>query len=171
VIAVIAAVGGAQSASAATPSGKTIARTVRVLKERYGLRSVLYGVWVNGGRLASGALGESRPGVAATRADHFRIGNTTESFTTTLLLQLVDQGRVRLDDPVSNWFPSLPGADQVTLGMLAASISGYPDYVTTRPVPEGVSRGPVAELEGLRAAQARLHPPGAVRARDELGVL
>lgn len=66
------------------------------------------------------------------RADHFRIGNTRESFTTTLLLQLVDQGHVRLDDPVSNWFPSLPGAEQVTLGMLAESTPGYPDYVMTR---------------------------------------
>ena len=126
VIAVIMAVGGAQSASAATPSGKTIARTVRVLKERYGLRSVLYGVWVNGGRLASGALGESRPGVAATSADHFRIGNTTESFTTTLLLQLVDQGRVRLDDPVPNWFPSLAGAEQVTSGCSPQAPRGIP---------------------------------------------
>ena len=131
VIAVVVAVAGAQTATAAPPSGKKITRTVRGLMERYPLRATVFGVWINGRRLASGALGESQPGVRATTRDHFRIGNTTESFTTTLLLRLVDQGRVRLEDPLSNWFPSLPNANQVTVGMLARSVSGYSDYVTT----------------------------------------
>jgi D-alanyl-D-alanine carboxypeptidase len=131
VIAVVVAGIGAQTASAAPPSGKKITRTVRALMERYPLRSTLFGVWINGRRVAIGALGESQPGVPATKADHFRIGNTTESFTTTLLLRLVDQGRVRLEDPLSRWFPNLPNAGQVTVGMLARSVSGYSDYVTT----------------------------------------
>jgi D-alanyl-D-alanine carboxypeptidase len=50
---------------------------------------------------------------------------------TTLLLRLVDQGKVKLDDPVAKWYPNLPEADQVTLRMLASSTSGYADYVTT----------------------------------------
>jgi D-alanyl-D-alanine carboxypeptidase len=132
VIAVVVTVSGVQTAGAAPPSGKKIERTVRALMERYPLRSTLFGVWVDGRRLASGALGESRLGVPATRADHFRIGNTGESFLTTLLLGLVDEGRVRLEDPLSNWFPNLPNARQVTLGMLARSVSGYADYVTTK---------------------------------------
>jgi D-alanyl-D-alanine carboxypeptidase len=130
-VAVVVALAGAQTASAAPPSGKKITRTVRSLMERYPLRSTLFGVWINGRRLASGALGESQPGVRATTRDHFRIGNVTESFTTTLLLRLLDQGRVRLEDPLSRWFPNLPNAGQVTVGMLARSVSGYSDYVTT----------------------------------------
>jgi D-alanyl-D-alanine carboxypeptidase len=131
VIAVVVAVSGVPTASAAPPSGKKIERTVRALMKRYPLRSTVFGVWVDGRRLAGGALGESQPGVRATTRDHFRIGNVTESFSTTLLLRLVDQGRVRLDDPLSRWFPSLPNAAQVTVGMLARSVSGYPDFVTT----------------------------------------
>jgi D-alanyl-D-alanine carboxypeptidase len=130
-VATIMAVSAAQTASAAPPSGKRITRTVRALMERYPLRSTLFGVWVDGRRVASGALGEAQPGVPATRADHFRIGNVTESITTTLLLRLVDQGRVRLEDPLSRWFPNLPNAGQVTVGMLPRSVSGYSDYVTT----------------------------------------
>jgi hypothetical protein len=57
------------------------------------VRSTLFRVWKDGGRLASGAFGDARPGVPATRADHFRIGNTGESLIVTLLLQLVDDGR------------------------------------------------------------------------------
>jgi D-alanyl-D-alanine carboxypeptidase len=125
------AVSVAQTATAAPPTGGRVAQAVRVLMHRYPLRSVLYGVWINGRPLVVGAVGESQPGVAASTADHFRIGNTTESLTTTLLLQLVDERRVRLSDPLSKWFPKLPHARQVTLGMLARSITGYADYVTT----------------------------------------
>ena len=158
-------VGGGQSASAATPSGKKVTRTVRALSEKYPLRSTLFGVWKKGRRLASGALGWSRPGVPATRADHFRIGNVTESLTTTLLLQLVDEGRLSLDDPLANWFPNLPGAQQVTLGMLARSISGYADYVTTEEFAQlsdahAFRRWRLAELVELAFSRPPLFPPG-----------
>jgi D-alanyl-D-alanine carboxypeptidase len=165
VIAVVVAVSGAQTASAAPPSGKKITRTVRALMERYPLRSTVFGVWVNGRRLASGALGEPQPGVPATRADHFRIGNTTESFTTTLLLRLVDQGRLRLEDPLARWFPRLPGAGQVTLGMLARSTSGYADYVTTKRFARSFYADPfrswrVPELLRLAFSRPPLFAPG-----------
>ena len=128
--AVLVAFAAAQPVRAASPSGQQIASAVRKLKQQYHLRSVYFGVWVAGRRLASGTLGESAPGVKATPADHFRIGNITETFETTLLLKLVEQGRLSLDDPLSKWWPDLPGADQVTVAMLARSITGYEDYVT-----------------------------------------
>jgi D-alanyl-D-alanine carboxypeptidase len=168
VIAVIMAATGAQATggtSGTSASGEKIARTVRGLKARYGLRSVLFGVWVNGRPLVSGALGESQPGVPATRTDQFRIGNTTESFTTTLLLQLVDQGRVSLDDPLSKWFPRLPHANQVTVGMLARSTSGYADYVTTNRFVKSFDADPfqkwrVSELLKLAFSRRALFAPG-----------
>jgi len=128
--ALLAAFAVAQPARAVSPSGTRIAADVRALKRQYHLRSVYFGVWVGGRRLATGALGTSAPGVRSTLADHFRIGNITETFDTTVLLKLVEQGRLRLDDPISKWFPDLPQADQVTVAMLARSITGYQDYVT-----------------------------------------
>ena len=122
-------VGGTQGASAATPSGKEIARTVRSLSAKYKVSSTEFGVWIAGRPLTTGAVGEAQPGVAATTADHFRIGNVNETFTTTLLLQYVERGRLSLNDPISKWFPSLPESHNVTVGMLARSTSGYPHYV------------------------------------------
>ena len=164
-LSVVIAVGGSPTATGASPSGKKITRTVRALTEKYPVRSTLFGVWKDGRRLASGAFGESRPGVPATRADHFRIGNTTESLTTTLLLQLVDEGRLSLDDPLSNWFPNLPGAQQVTLGMLARSTSGYADYVTTDEFDDSFNANPfqrwsLAELIDLAFSRPPLFSPG-----------
>ena len=165
VLTVVTAVCGPSTATAASPSGKKITRTVRAVDEKYPVRSTLFGVWKNGRRLVSGALGESRPGVPATRADHFRIGNAAEALIVTLLLQLVDDGRLSLDDPLSNWFPTLPGAQQVTLGMLARSTSGYADFVTNPEFEDAFNANPfqrweVSELLSLAFARPPLFAPG-----------
>jgi D-alanyl-D-alanine carboxypeptidase len=159
------AAGVAQPASAAPPSGNDVTRAVHGLAAKLPVRSTLFGVWVKGRPLVTGALGESKPGVRATRAHHFRIGNVTESFTTTLLLQLVDEGRASLDDPLSHWLPEVPGAQQVTLGMLARSTSGYADYVTTDEFERQYQANPyrrwkLPELVSLAFERPALFAPG-----------
>jgi D-alanyl-D-alanine carboxypeptidase len=124
----LAGVWSTPAAAADTRAAKVVA-AVRELQEQYSLRAVVFGVWIGGRELVSGAIGNAYPGVRANRRMHFRIGNTTESFTSTLLLQLVDEGKIRLDDPLSKWYPSLPRADEITVAMLAGSTSGYADYV------------------------------------------
>jgi D-alanyl-D-alanine carboxypeptidase len=41
---------------------------------------------------------------------HFRVGSAAKSFVATVVLQLVDEGALRLDDPVSRWVPWPPKA-------------------------------------------------------------
>jgi D-alanyl-D-alanine carboxypeptidase len=126
-----AGVDGPRARAGAAGAKGRIARTLRQSARTSHLNSMVYGVWQNGRPLVTGALGHELPGVPASRAMHFRIGNVTEAMTCTLLLRLVDQRKVRLSDPVSRWFPRLPRARQVTLRMLATSTSGYRDYVTS----------------------------------------
>lgn len=57
-----------------------------------------------------------------------RVGSVTKTFTVTLFLQLVDEGRLGLDDKLSKWFPKMQNADRVTLRMLANMSSGLPSY-------------------------------------------
>ena len=95
------------------------------------IAGVTYGVWVKGKPVVTGALGEAQGQVPATRRDHFRTGNIGEAMMTTVLLELVDQGKISLDEPIAKWFPDLPEAAQVTVDMLARSTSGYQDFVTT----------------------------------------
>ena len=115
---------------------------MRHLFRRNGLNAMVFGVWVKGRPLVSGALGSAMQGVPATRAMHFRIGNVTESMTTTLLLQDVERRKAKLSDPVSKWFPDLPRARQVTLRMLASSTAGYADYVTAKPFEKALAANP-----------------------------
>jgi D-alanyl-D-alanine carboxypeptidase len=121
--------GPGAAAPSATSQASDITKTVRDVAKQYSLHSVIFGVWRDGKAVATGALGAAYPGVPAEVADHFRIGNNTEAMETTLLLQLVEQGKISLDDKLSKWYPSLPRADEITVRMLASSTSGYVHYV------------------------------------------
>jgi CubicO group peptidase (beta-lactamase class C family) len=52
------------------------------------------------------AVGHSMTTVPATTDMHYRIGGIAETFMSTLLLMLVEQGHISLDDKISRWFPS-----------------------------------------------------------------
>ncbi len=58
----------------------------------------------------------------------FRIGSVTKQFTAAALLTLVDAGRVRLDDPLSNYLPDFPEASRITIRQLLNHTSGLGDY-------------------------------------------
>lgn len=60
--------------------------------------------------------------------DHTRIGSVTKTFTGTAVLQLVDQGRIRLGDPISQYIDGVPDGDRITLDMLGRMRSGLFDY-------------------------------------------
>jgi D-alanyl-D-alanine carboxypeptidase len=69
---------------------------------------------------------------ARARTDYrFRGGSVTKTFTATVVLQLVGEGRVGLDDPVGRHLPDLvPGQDRITVRHLLELTSGLPDFVS-----------------------------------------
>src|SRR5918995_6324992 len=99
----------------------------RAMKDNH-LKAVLVRVTQDGEEVATVALGESMTGVPATEEMHFRNGAVAFSYLGTVLLQLVDEGKVALDDTIDAWLSDLPSADKITLRMLANSTSGYVDY-------------------------------------------
>ncbi len=73
------------------------------------------------------------------------IGSITKTMTGTLILQLVQEGKLSLDDKLSIWYPFAPKADQITIAMLLNMSSGvasfsqgymassFPETLMTRP--------------------------------------
>ncbi|MFF7474036.1 serine hydrolase [Streptomyces sp. NPDC008092] len=59
---------------------------------------------------------------------YMRIGSETKTFTVTAVLQLADQGRVGLDDPIGRYVDGVPGGDRITLRDLAGMRSGLFNY-------------------------------------------
>lgn len=60
----------------------------------------------------------------------YRIGSITKTFTATLLMQLVEEGKLKLDDPVENYLPEIKNlngyaeAGKITFRQLASHTSG-----------------------------------------------
>ncbi len=81
------------------------------------------------GRSGVAEVGTTRP---VPLDGHFRIGSVTKTFLATVALQLVAEKRLRLDDPVSKWFP---GIDGVTVRQLMNHTSGVYDVLYTLPRP------------------------------------
>jgi CubicO group peptidase (beta-lactamase class C family) len=94
------------------------------------LRAVIVKVTQGDKVITSQAFGESMTGVPATTAMHFRNGAVAFAYLGTLLMEFVDEHKVKLDDTIDHWMPTLPEANKVTLKMLANQTSGYPDYET-----------------------------------------
>lgn len=90
--------------------------------DRYGIPSAVAGVWVEGEDpwiTTSGGLSQD---------DHFPIRSVTKSFTVTLILQLVNEGKLTLDDVIATYVDGVPNGDTITLAQLAGMTSGLPDY-------------------------------------------
>ena len=62
--------------------------------------------------LGTRALGTSEP---MTLADHFRVGSNTKTMTATVILQLVQEGKLRLDDPVAKHVAGVPNGERITI--------------------------------------------------------
>lgn len=76
-------------------------------------------------------LADVASGRKVTVDDRFAFRSITKSFTVTAILQLVDQGRLSLDDPVATYVDGVPDGDRITLRELARMRSGLPNYSAT----------------------------------------
>lgn len=58
----------------------------------------------------------------------FRIGSVSKTFSSVVLLQLVNEGRIDLDSPVNRYLPGLLPDDRITVRHLLTHRSGLADY-------------------------------------------
>jgi D-alanyl-D-alanine carboxypeptidase len=79
--------------------------------------------WTGAAGMADVAAG--RPVDPATP---FAAASVTKTFTAALVLRYVDQGLIKLDDPLARWLPEWPNARKITIRMLLNHTSGIPDF-------------------------------------------
>lgn len=89
---------------------------------------VLVGVWDGSGGSYIHPFGEADMAThrKMTPEDHFRIGSNTKTFVISVLLQLVDEGRLSLDDKLSRFSlgVTVPNAQNITVRELCQMRSG-----------------------------------------------
>ncbi|SFB79511.1 serine hydrolase domain-containing protein [Pseudoalteromonas denitrificans] len=92
--------------------------------------------------------------------DQVRIGSETKTFTGTVILQMVQEGKISLNDTLEFWLPDfgVPNANQVTIKHLLQMTSGIPDYLVA-PALDGVADRTVLDQwaieHGLTSATAK----------------
>ncbi|MDV7134657.1 serine hydrolase domain-containing protein [Williamsia muralis] len=81
------------------------------------------GTWTG----TSGTIGQGKTQAPAV-TDKTRIGSLTKTMTATVLLQLVQEGKLSLDDTIGKYVPGMPNGDVATLLQLSDMTSGIPSY-------------------------------------------
>ena len=119
---------GASSPSATLPSGLGLLLDARVaeLLEQTGAPAIAAAIDVPGlGRWASTqGLARVAPPGPADEATLFSWGSVAKSLTAVLVLQLVEEGKLKLDDRLARWYPHMPQAELITIEHLLTHTSG-----------------------------------------------
>jgi D-alanyl-D-alanine carboxypeptidase len=75
-------------------------------------------------------------------ADHMRIGDITRTFTGTVILQLADAHRLRLDAPVARVITGVPNGQHITIRQLLRMTSGLYDYAADQSLNQTLDKHP-----------------------------
>ncbi|MEU8982257.1 serine hydrolase domain-containing protein [Streptomyces sp. NPDC048309] len=91
---------------------------------------VTVGLWTpdKGNYVRSFGVADKSTGLRMSPDLYVRIGSETKTFTVTALLELVDEGKVGLDDPIGQYVSGVPNGDRITLRELAGMRSGLFNY-------------------------------------------
>ncbi|WP_371484633.1 serine hydrolase domain-containing protein [Kitasatospora sp. NBC_00315] len=105
-------------------------QAVEDIRRQAGIPGVITGLWLpgRGSYVRATGVADTATGAPMTTDLLMRIGSETKTFTVTALLQLVDERRIRLDDPISAYVDGVPCGDRITLRQLAEMRSGLFSY-------------------------------------------
>ena len=73
---------------------------------------------------------------------YFRIASNTKTMTAALVLQLGQEGKLDLGDPISKYVSGVPNGNQITLAQLLEMRSGLYDYTSAPQVAATIDRDP-----------------------------
>src|SRR4051812_30444924 len=81
-----------------------------------------------GSWLSAQGIADLRTAAPITTDDHFRIGSVSKTFTATLVLQLVDEGKLNLDDTLEPYVPGIPNGAEITIRQVLQMTAGIYDF-------------------------------------------
>jgi D-alanyl-D-alanine carboxypeptidase len=107
-----------------------IAAGIEAVMKKEKIPGAIVGVWQKGQRPFERAFGvrDKKTKAPMTTRLHMRIGSETKTFTGTAVLQLVKDGKVGLDDPISKYVPGVPNGENITVRELGEMRSGLVSY-------------------------------------------
>ncbi|KUJ60437.1 serine hydrolase [Flavobacteriaceae bacterium CRH] len=82
----------------------------------------------------------------------FRLGSISKQFTALLIVKLAEEGKIKLDVPITTYLPNYPKAtgDKITIHNLLTHTSGIPNYTSFPNFFKDVSRNPYTPEEFVK---------------------
>ncbi len=121
------------SAAANSPFSPAVqAQLQKVLDDvrvRFKAPGVQAGIWTDNAQwIGSSGVAKAGTTQAPTPADHTRIGSITKTMTATVILQLIEQGKLSFNDVVDKYVQGMPNGGTATIKDLLEMQSGIPSY-------------------------------------------
>jgi D-alanyl-D-alanine carboxypeptidase len=158
------------SAAAATPMNEALAErldtAVRQAMTAVSVPGAIIGVWGPDGNYVRVFGVADKATDEPMKTDFYsRIGSQTKTFTVTGVLQLADQGKLGLDDPIAEFVDDVPRGDKITLRQLARMQSGLFNYSESTAFQQAMFADPrraftPQELLDFAFAEPNEFPPG-----------
>jgi D-alanyl-D-alanine carboxypeptidase len=120
------------------------------------------GVWVPGRGSWVHAQGTADVATNAPFAvdDSFRIASITKTFVATVILQLVDEGALRLDDHLEQYVRGIPNGDRITIRQVLGMTAGIFNYTEDATFLADYAANPLMPFSPEDVlAIVRRHPP------------
>jgi D-alanyl-D-alanine carboxypeptidase len=105
-------------------------------------------------------------GTNSPRADtHFRAASNSKTMTAAVIVLLVQEGKLRFDDPVSKYVEGVPNGDNITISDLLKMRSGLYNYTSAPEVGESLDHDPTRvwtpqELLAIAFKRPTIFAPG-----------
>lgn len=141
-----------------------------------GSSGAIVGVWAPWAGSYTAGVGTTEPG-GKTKMDPsmvYRIGDTTRPMTCTVLLELVDEGKLKLSDKVQETLPQIQGIEGITYQQLCQNTAGLGSYtpaLNTQFVTNPTRNWSMAEILANGLASGTRTAPGALFGSSDTGYI
>lgn len=141
-----------------------------------GSSGAIVGVWAPWAGSHVAGVGTTEPG-GKTKMDPsmaYRIGDTTRPMTCTVMLELVDEGKIKLTDKVQETLPQIQGIEGITYQQLCNNTSGLGTYsaaLNTQFVTNPTRNWSMAEILANGLASGARTAPGALFGSSDTGYI
>jgi D-alanyl-D-alanine carboxypeptidase len=154
------------SAPLAAPTATRLDAAIGQAMTDASIPGAIVGIWGPAGDYVRAFGVADKATQALMQTDFYsRIGSVTKTFTVTAVLQLVDQGKLALNDPITKYIAGVPSGDKITLRELAQMQSGLITFDDVEQFVNSVLADPhqsltPAQLLGYALDEPLQFPPG-----------
>lgn len=134
----------ASSASSASSAKESLQQLVNAVQKTGTVGVLARSTGPRGVQYATAGVADVETGRKARPGDKFRIASATKTYVSTVVLQLVGEGRLSLDDTVGEWLPGVVSGNGndgsgITVRQLLNHTSGLFNYTADFPALSGIA--------------------------------